>query len=195
MAKLEGVILAAGLSSRMGFPKALMPIGQSFFLFEVYRKLVAAGVTPVHIVINTGLRSSLDAQVSRFEQAEFVLNNEPAKGQIHSLQLGLMAARQNGAEAVMVALVDQPYVEDDTVAEIAGAALLSPDKVVVPVHENTHGHPFVIPAKYYDEFINAPTTTTARDILHALTANIAFAEVEDPAVLNDVDSPQDLFKL
>lgn len=195
MAKLEGVILAAGISSRMGFPKALMPTGNSFFLYEVYRKLVEAGVTPVHIVINTGLRSSLEAQMEKFTQGKFVLNSEPQKGQIHSLQLGLLEAQANGAEAVMVALVDQPSIHDDTIAEIAGASLLNSDKIVVPTFEGKHGHPYVIPAKYFDAFIKAPEHCTARDVIQSNESALSFAEVEDEAVLLDADSPEDLFKL
>ncbi len=40
---LHGIILAGGISSRMGFPKALAPYSDTFFLHAVYRGLADAG--------------------------------------------------------------------------------------------------------------------------------------------------------
>ena len=112
MSGLHGVVLAGGISSRMGFPKALMPLGNSFFLLTIYAKLTASGAKPVHMVINTGLASSLEAQKARFPDGTFVLNPEPGLGQIQSLRLGLRAAADGGAEAALVALVDLPLVQE-----------------------------------------------------------------------------------
>jgi molybdenum cofactor cytidylyltransferase len=194
MANLEGVILAGGISSRMGFPKALMPIGDSFFLLKVYQTLVDAGVTPVHVVVNSGLRSSLDAQMAKFPEAEFVPNNEPAKGQIYSLQLGLRSAQSEDADAAVVALVDQPYIRPETVVRLVQAAAAAPDKIIVPSHDGQHGHPFVIPAALFEAFINA-TGATARDIIHQHQSSVQELAVDDPGTLADVDSPEDLLKL
>src|ERR1051326_6712989 len=54
----HGLILAAGTSSRMGSPKALLPIGDSYFLHQIYKTFLTAGVRPVLIVINRGDRKS-----------------------------------------------------------------------------------------------------------------------------------------
>ena len=194
MAKLEGIILAAGISSRMGFPKALMPVGDSFFLLQVYRRVALAGAKPVHIVINSGLRSSLDAQMEKFDEGEFVLNTEPAKGQLHSLQLGIKAAQTSGAQAALVALVDQPFIKEETIAQVVAAAAQAPDKIIVARHNGQNGHPFIVPARVFDDFISAPSHTTARDVIHAHEPLLLFADVDDPAVLADVNSPEDLMK-
>ena len=195
MSGLHGEILAGGISSRMGFPKALMPIGDSFFLLSIYTKLVEAGAAPVHIVINTGLQSSLNAQMSRFPEARFVLNREPAHGQIHSLRLGLAQARDAGAAGAMVALVDQPLVAPSTVRALAEAAGREPDKLVVPRCGGKRGHPYVVPAALFGAFTDAAAGATARDVLDAHAADAVYVEVNDEGIHQDVDTPEDMARL
>ena len=197
MTVVQGVILAGGISSRMGFPKALMPIGDSFFLRSIYDKLIGAGVSPVHIVINTGLQSSLSAQMSKFAEGRFVLNQEPGLGQLRSLQLGLAAAQEAGAEAVMMALVDQPLVDQGTLKILVERYGQESGKLVLPLYEGKRGHPYIIPAAHFDAFNQADAAggATARDVLDSLAASSVCVEVEDAGVCQDVDTPEDMGKL
>lgn len=192
MAGMQGVILAGGISSRMGFPKALMPVGNSFFLLAVYRQLADAGIKPVHMVINTGLKTSLDAQIGKFPEGRFVLNQAPNKGQIHSFQLGLQAAGAEGASHAVVTLVDLPFVDVETIARLMAASDASPDKIIIPQFEGKHGHPVIIPAARFDAFIQASESQTARDIMHAHPDWLKYVDVTDGEVLADIDSPEDL---
>ncbi|PKO20052.1 hypothetical protein CVU37_00875 [candidate division BRC1 bacterium HGW-BRC1-1] len=197
MTGVQGVILAGGISSRMGFPKALMPIGDSFFLRSIYDKLIGAGASPVHIVINTGLQTSLSAQMNKFAEGRFVLNREPGRGQLHSLQLGLTAAQEAEASAVVMALVDQPLVDQGTVKVLVERYAQEPGKLVLPVYEGKRGHPFIIPAAHFDAFIKADAAggATARDVLDSLAASSVSVEVDDAGVCQDVDTPEDMGKL
>jgi CTP:molybdopterin cytidylyltransferase MocA len=192
MGGLHGLVLAGGISSRMGFPKALMPIGNSFFLLRIYEQLVSAGVSPVHMVINTGLRSSLEAQMSKFAAGKLVLNGEPALGQIHSLKLGLQSAASSGAAGVLVALVDQPGISPDTLREIREKSAAAPGKIIVPVCDGKNGHPIVIPAACFGAFVDAPKGKNARDVIEENADTVKHVEIRDSQILADVDSPEDL---
>ena len=178
----------------MGFPKALMPLGDSFFLLTIYRKLVASGATPVHMVINTGLASSLEAQKGKFPDGTFVLNPEPGLGQIQSLRLGLRAAADGGSECALVALVDLPLVQEATIAAIAAAAAANPGMIVVPRCGQRRGHPMAIPRPLFPAFQDAVPAKTARDILAELAAQVFEVELDDAGIYQDVDSPEDLAK-
>lgn len=195
MADTHGVILAGGISSRMGFPKALMPIsGTSFFLLQIYQRMIEADATPVHIVINSGLRTSLDAQMHKFPDARLVLNQEAAKGQIHSLQLALQAASADGAGAVLVTLVDLPLVKAATSGTVIEQGQLNLGKIIVPRHDGQHGHPFLIPREKFTAFTDAAEGKTARDIMHDHPDWMHYVDVADRGVLADIDTLEDLAK-
>lgn len=195
MAYVQSIVLAGGISSRMGFPKALLPFGNSFFLHRVYESLVAAEVTPVHIVINAGLANSLKSRTKEFPQAQFVLNKDPALGQIHSLQLGLQSAREAGAEAAVVALVDQPAIAVTTIAKLCEAFQGAPQCIYIAAYEGRTGHPLLIPEKFFDDFLSAAEGRTARDIIADQQDFVRIVETDDPQVVADVDSPEDLARL
>jgi CTP:molybdopterin cytidylyltransferase MocA len=179
----------------MGFPKALLPFGSSFFLRRIYDALVAAETVPVHIVINAGLQVSLKRQMKQFPQGNFVLNNEPARGQIHSLQLGLQAARQCGADAAIVALVDQPAIAVSTMTKLREAFFVDPEKLCVACYKGRPGHPILIPRSFFGAFIGVSEGQTARDIIAAHASETKHIETDDAQVVADIDSPEDFARL
>src|SRR5438874_25695 len=123
-----GLILAAGTSSRMGSPKALLPIGDSFFLHLVYKTFLAAGVRPLLIVINKGLLECMEEKrMELFEDAQFITNPHVEAGQIYSLQIGLEMAKAQGAKGVLVGLVDTPWVKRETISALLETARANPD--------------------------------------------------------------------
>jgi CTP:molybdopterin cytidylyltransferase MocA len=178
----------------MGFPKALMPIGTSgsFFLMAVYNLLHGAGAEPVHVVVNSGLHTMLRPQMDKFPHATFHPNVDPNMGQIHSLQIGLREAQAAGARAVIVALVDQPNVQTATLQQLLKSAEQFPGKIIVPRYEAHRGHPFVVPAEQFASFIDAPASATAKDVLDAIAADVLPVDVDDAAVIHDIDSPADM---
>ena len=193
---LHGVILAGGISSRMGSPKALMPLEGSFFLHHVYAALCEAGVKPVHIVVNLGLLNALDAHLDMFREAKFVANTEPARGQIYSLQMGLTAARDGGAPGAMVALVDQPAVKVESMKALRTAFIASGGtKIVLPRVGGKAGHPYIIPQMLFPQFIDASAETTARDLMHEHEGEIIYCDLDDHGLLEDFDTPEDMAKL
>ena len=95
---LAAIILAAGDSTRMGRPKALLPDPDGRpFVARLVRTFSAAGVQQVIVV--TG---SLHAQIADALAADdppvapqLVNNPQPALGQVSSLWMGLDAAIQS----------------------------------------------------------------------------------------------------
>lgn len=189
----HGLILAAGTSSRMGFPKALLSIGDSFFLHKVYCTFLAAGVRPVLIVTNQGLLECMgEERMKLFEGVQFIANHHVEAGQIHSLQLGLETAKAQGAKGVLVGLVDALWVKRETISALLETARANPDCIVAPTFEGRHGHPFFIPVCVFKRFLAA--TGTAQEVMHSLAEKTVYAEVSDAGVLKDADTPEDLSK-
>ena len=117
---IPAIVLAAGKSTRMGRPKANLPLenGETF-LSRIVRTLCAAAVDDVVVVVG----HEADAIVTTFSRtgaaARFVTNTDYENGgQFSSLLRGLSAVDRPGVIAALVTLVDVPFVNADTVRAV-----------------------------------------------------------------------------
>ena len=191
---LAAIILAAGDSTRMGRPKALLPDPEGRpFVARLVRTFGAAGIEQVIVV--TG---SLHAQIAGALAADdppvapqLVNNPQPALGQISSLWMGLDAAIQSGAPGVLMTLVDIPLVQVSTVRQVIDAWVRHRAPIVRPAVGTRHGHPVLFDQSLFDALRHAPVTEGARAVVHANADRIVDVPVDDEGCLMDVDTPAD----
>jgi molybdenum cofactor cytidylyltransferase len=189
-----GVILAAGTSSRMGRDKALLPWHGGTFLSAAIQ--VLQSVTELVIVVAGENAANLEPIVDA--QAAFLVRNpNPEQGQFSSLQCGLREVLNRGRDAAIVTLVDRPPPSPQTVEQIKDAFLSGNDAIwaVVPEYASRHGHPIVVGREMMEAFLRAPITSSARDVEHAHQQHILYLAVTDPAVVANVDTPEDFENL
>jgi molybdenum cofactor cytidylyltransferase len=189
-----GVILAAGASSRMGRDKALLTWLDGTFLSVAIRALQP--LTDFVIVV-AGANGAQLAPVVDANGAFMVVNPNPERGQLSSLQTGLQEVLNRGRDAAIVTLVDRPAPAVKTIEQVKNAFLAAGDQTwaAIPECDGKHGHPFVIGREMISAFLNAPVTSTARDVEHARQQNILYVPVNDPLVAVNVNTPDDLSKL
>jgi molybdenum cofactor cytidylyltransferase len=189
-----GVILAAGESSRMGRPKALLPWKTGTFLSEGIRALNAH--TDMVIVI-AGKHADLIRPMVEANAGFMVVNEDPGRGQFSSLQLGLQEVLNKGRDAAIVTLVDRPPALSSTITLLKNDFMAESDLVwaVVPEFEGKHGHPIVVGREMITALLEAPPDANAREIEHANQPHIKYVAVEDPLVTVNVDTPEDFDRL
>jgi len=189
-----GVILAAGESSRMGRDKALLPWRDGTFLSAAIRALQP--VTELVIVV-AGHNEAAVAPMVYADAAFLVVNPNPEGGQFSSLRLGLQEVMDRGRDAAIVTLVDRPAPRVETIEQLKSVFMASGDQTwaVVPEHAGKHGHPIVIGREMIAAFLDAPATSTARDVEHALHNHILYVAVDDPLVAVNVNTEEDFEKL
>src|ERR1051326_6376761 len=126
-----GVILSAGVSSRMGRDKALLPWRDGTFLSAAIRALQPA--TELVLVV-AGANVAMLEPIANANAAFIVVNPEPERGQFSSLQTGLQEVLNRGRDAAIVTLVDRPAAEVNTVQQIKSAFVSSEERIwaVVP---------------------------------------------------------------
>ena len=188
---VAGVILAAGRSSRMGRPKALLrhvPSGHTF-VGHLIRIARSAGLEPILVVGRVG-EHGLAAEVGR-SGGVLTLNDRADEGQLSSIQAGLTAAEAAGAGAIMILPVDVPLLSTAVLASLLKAAGTSDAPIARASYRGRHGHPVLFARAVFDELLAADRTVGARAVVRSDPGRVTEVEVDDPGVLFDLDTPDD----
>ena len=182
---VAGIILAAGESRRMGFPKALLRYRDETFL-DTLIGLFAARCQPVIVVLGA---HSDRIRERTLRPATFAINADYQRGQTSSMQCGLRAVPA-GAESVLFTLVDHPAVAPATLdALLAGQVHIPGPLVRVPRHHGRRGHPIWFSRELIAEFLGLQDLGAAREIVRSHAAQTEFLDVDDPGILADIDDP------
>jgi len=190
---IAGLILAAGASRRVGSPKALLEYNGETFLDRLIAAL-GAHCSPVIVVLGHDAEK-IRAGCQRGREVTFVLNPDPERGQLTSLQCGLKAVPAE-CEGVMFTPVDYPKVRDTTVEKLAAAVCeKTTEKVIAPQALGIHGHPVYVAKELILEFLALPETASAREVIHRWREQTAYVEVDDGGVVRDIDDPESYRKL
>jgi molybdenum cofactor cytidylyltransferase len=180
---VAGLILAAGESRRMGFPKALLEFRGETFLDRLIG-IFAEHCAPVVAVLGAEaprIRGGLRAA----NRALVVENPDYKLGQITSMQRGLREIPPD-VRGVLFTLVDHPNVRGSTLAKLIRQEAVA----AVPRYEGRRGHPLYFSRELAAEFLALASGSSARVILERHAAEIRYVDVDDPGILDDVDDPE-----
>lgn len=182
-----GVVLAAGRSSRMGTPKAVLPFEGSTVVQTVVSKLYDGGCDVVRVVL--GHHAGLVAPLLLHSRAEIVLNSEPDRGMISSVRIGVRPEEAVVARWLVLP-VDMPFISPDTVRELLSASRQAPNDVLVACCGGRRGHPILIPRGPALQVLESAERLS--DLLRREGVAVKEVETGDPGVLRDIDTPEDL---
>jgi molybdenum cofactor cytidylyltransferase len=187
---IASVILAAGASSRMGTPKALLDYRGETFLDRLIR--VLGTVTDPVIVVLGYHAAQIRAAVG--SHAKFAINPEPERGQLSSLQTGL-AALPPEAEGFAFIPMDCPAVLEETVARLARDFIGRDSETLLVIprcsydHREHRGHPVFATRAIAEEILALPSDAKASDVIHRHIPRTQYVDVDDRGILADVDDP------
>jgi molybdenum cofactor cytidylyltransferase len=192
---LGTVILAAGYSSRMGRPKLLLPWGKTTVLGQLlgeWTRLRAAQVA----VVCQGDDAAMHAELDRlgFPREGRIVNPDPARGMFSSVQC---AAQWEGWKPELtfwaVVLGDQPHLRPGTLDGLVEFARRHPGKICQPSRNGKARHPVLLPEAVFRE-LAVTKHKTLKEFLEAHSALVELAELDDPGLDLDLDTPEDFEK-
>ena len=189
---IAGVLLAAGASSRMGRPKALLEVGGRTFVRRIVETLRDGGISDTVVVVRTGA-TAVAREIAAAGLGRLVENPDPDRGQLSSLIVGLDAVERPGVTGALVTLVDVPLVRASTVAALLLHAGTSAAPILRAAHRGRHGHPVVFRRGVFAALRAADPAVGARTVMGAFAVDDV--DVDDPGVLRDVDTPEDYDRL
>src|SRR6202047_369687 len=135
------VILAAGGSRRLGQPKQLLSVLGEPLLRRVVRMAADAG--PDHLVVVLGSNASDCVAVIKHCGVDIVVNPFWECGLAGSVRLGVERAEEEGAEAVLLLLADQPWLDSEVIRRFLIRANGQADLIVAARFGGFLGAPMV----------------------------------------------------
>jgi molybdenum cofactor cytidylyltransferase len=189
---IPGIVLAGGKSSRIGRPKALLPIGSTgeSFLDSVSATLLEAGISDIVVVVGAD-SEAIRAGVQLRPHVRIVDNPDYERGQLTSLVAGLRAVDLACASAALVTLIDVPLVSATTVRSLMAAQRERGAPVVRPVSNGRHGHPVIFGRALFEELERADPAQGAKPIVRAHAAHMIEVPVDDEGAFTDIDTRED----
>jgi CTP:molybdopterin cytidylyltransferase MocA len=189
MTLLTPILLAAGASSRMGRPKALLDFDGRCCLDLALEAVRTCG--PPVLVLGPN-HEEIRARVV-LDGVRIAYNLEVQSGQTASLKAGL-ALLPPEAEAFLFMPVDLPLLTAADVARLVDAFRSSPDprtSIFIPSHDGRRGHPVFCRRDLAAEILSLPRAASARDVVNRDPGRVGYVLYPDAYVLMDMDTPED----
>ncbi len=187
--EVTAILLAAGFSSRMGRPKPLSRLGDKPLLAHSLDTLRATPVREIIVVLGSDAESI--RRVVPLDGTRVILNPGFAEGMSSSIRAGLQAASER-AEAFLIVLGDQPLVTAATITGLIARYQTTRGLAIVPTFRGRRGNPVLFDRSLLPEMQAIRGDIGCRAVLSAHTAEVVEFPVDDPGILLDVDTPQDL---
>ena len=184
------IILSAGTSSRMGFPKAFLPFSnQTTFLDKIVDQMTAWGCKKICVVLNSDLKGQIGIRQFRGlaeEVPTIVWNRFSERGRFYSIYKGVQECGYK--TPCFLTNIDTPLFQASTLGQLAAAGVSK--GYVSPVFEEKGGHPILL------------HTDVLKNILLKGTSGLPLSEflapfkrtqvrVDDEGILKNINTPED----
>jgi molybdenum cofactor cytidylyltransferase len=191
---VNGLLVAAGFSSRMVDFKPLLLWKGEPFVVHILRKMKAVCR---RIVVVTGHREAeLTEEIKKSDvysdQIQFVTNPQFEQGMFTSLQAGLREL--NDSDWVLYHFVDQPDIPDELYFNLT-AQIPAEYDWIQPCYGARRGHPILLGSALFDAIIRSDASCNLRSVLQEHPARRTYFDCSFPQILHDLDYPEDLRRL
>jgi molybdenum cofactor cytidylyltransferase len=188
-ATFEAILLAAGESRRMGYPKPLLKLGSRTFI-EILAAAILQSVARLIVVVGAhadAVRGAIpaDPRILVVENPDFL------KGQLSSIKAALPRVGAAAAGA-LIHLADHPMVRAETFAAVVDSYRRARKPIAIARYRGRRGHPVLFARELFVELAAAPEDQGARAVVLADPSRVAYVDVDDAGVLADLDTPEDL---
>ena len=180
------LIMTGGLSRRMGRPKAFLPLHEACKTTFLQRLLqITEGLSPRRAVVSSLSPTELGCELP------VVVQERPEEGQLSSLLLAWNTFGED-LDWLMPVLVDHPYVARESLQALLQARREHPQALLwAPSFKKRGGHPVIFSRELVEKLAQTPLELGARPVVRAHAHRRHWVVVDDPAVLWDVDTPED----
>jgi molybdenum cofactor cytidylyltransferase len=192
--KINGLLIAAGFSRRMGDFKPLMEYDNNPYIVVITKKLLSVCET---VVIVTGHKSiEIESTIKLafienilFPRVKVLVNPNFEKGMFTSLQTGIKELIDS--DWILYHFVDQPFHKEKFYKEFV-AQVDDEYDWIQPVYDSKEGHPVIFRKTIFEKIITSSEDHSMRLIRDDGVTKKKKWECSYPQILKDFDTPEDL---
>lgn len=187
---LAAAILAAGESSRMGQPKALLPYQGVTFVEHLMEATKHARIGARKIILGAGA-AEIRAKLHMDPEA-ILLNEDWRRGPLTSIQTAIRHFTTVATDGLLVCPVDHPLISQHLISLLIEKFDASGKSIIIPTYGGRRGHPVIFRANLYQELLEASVEVGARQVVWAHAEDVAHVPTEEEGVVLNLNKPDTL---
>jgi len=178
--KPDVIILAAGLSSRFPGFKPLFKLNNKTVIENIIGNLPD---TCSQIIVVCGFKANeIKDTLKNYRKVQAVFNSNYSKGMFSSVITGI---KYVSSDCFFVIPSDMPLVKKSTFRVL----LENAGDILIPSYNGKKGHPVLMDSKFIPEILEEKISSLSEFIKKK---NHKLIEVDDPGILIDIDTDEDL---
>ncbi len=204
--QIVAILLAAGLSTRMGQPKQLLPFGNSTIIETVIDNMLSSNFDDVRVVL--GHCAEEIEELIRDRGVLTVYNPDYRAGMLSSAQIGIKSIKypnlstttreksnDTNRDAFSIMLVDQPFITTEIINTTIDGYRQTNKGISIPSYNYQRGHPVIFHYKYAKEIVALDESSDGMRSLYKSHADeIHYVNVDTDNIIKDIDYPDDYTK-
>ena len=187
---ISAILLAAGESKRLRMPKLLLPFGKSTILEQTIDNLLNSRVDEVIVVLGYRAEEMMRKLANR--PVKIAINPIYHQGMSTSIVKGLSLVN-NRAQAIMVALADQPLINSQTINRLIEESLGYDKGIVIPTYQAERGHPIIFASEYKEELLGLKGDIGGRQTIKEHPNDTLEVIADSKAITMDINTINDYY--
>ena len=187
---VSAILLAAGESKRLRMPKLLLPFGKSTILEQTIDNLLNSRVDEVIVVLGYRAEEMMRKLANR--PVKIAINPIYHQGMSTSIVKGLSLVN-NRAQAIMVALADQPLINSQTINRLIEESLGYDKGIVIPAYQAERGHPVIFASEYKEELLGLKGDIGGRQTIKEHPNDTLEVIADSKAITMDINTINDYY--
>jgi molybdenum cofactor cytidylyltransferase len=177
----------------MGKVKLTLPLGDKQLIEWVLQAVKLAPLDKYFLVVRPEDKEII--KIGESWGAEIVLNPEYRSGMSSSIKKALHRISSEELEGFFVILGDQPLINPSIIYKMLKAFTPGKREIVVPFYKDKQGNPVLFDNYWRDELLELSGDVGGRSLLKANPENIKRVKISDRAVIEDINSEEDYFRI
>lgn len=190
---VSAIVLAAGMSKRMGAMKQLVKISNRTLLESTLNAVQDSRIREIILVLGYQAGTILES-VPIPGNTKVVTNELYEQGMSSSIHAGLGAVSSE-SNAALIVLSDQPFIKSSIINTLIDEYERSGAPILFPVYKGFRGNPILIDRSLFPEMMQITGDTGCRSLFGLHEDQLHKVPVDDIGVLIDIDSAEDLARI